>query len=76
MPAPLGFSSQHTQFLWGQLQEASLPLPVGQAFLPAIRLALDQCQLWSDLIIHRIHLRVFQHIQRLAEQRHSWAAVR
>jgi hypothetical protein len=25
-------------------------------------------QLWSDYIIHRIHLRVLEHIKRLAEQ--------
>jgi hypothetical protein len=25
-------------------------------------------QWWSDMIIHRIHMRVLRHIQRLAEQ--------
>jgi len=24
-------------------------------------------RLWSDMIIHRIHLRVFEHIKRLSE---------
>ncbi len=33
-------------------------------------------QLWSDFIIHRIHLRVLRHIKRLAEQEHASVAER
>ncbi len=33
-------------------------------------------QIWSDLIIHQVHLRVFRHIKRLAERQSSLKAAR
>lgn len=40
-----------------------------KAFRPAlIGWPTEQCQLWSDAIIHQIHMRVLNHIRTLAEQ--------
>ncbi len=74
----------HPRHLHGYLQPEDAqflltPLPGGRTLLEGTSRYRNKMwpasywQLWSDWIVHRIHLRVFNHIKRLAEQEGSEA---
>ncbi len=66
----------------GEAQFLLVPLPGGRTRLQGTSWYRNEMwpssywQIWSDLIVHRIHLRVFKHIKHLAEQHRPSRAAR
>jgi|HubBroStandDraft_1064217.scaffolds.fasta_scaffold20202_3 uncharacterized membrane protein YhaH (DUF805 family) len=78
----------HTRHIDGQYFQAQdaefvlTPLPNGHTLLTGTSRYRNRMwpaaywRLWSDAIVHQIHLRVFQHIKQLSEASESQAALR